>query len=341
MNTGALDLHSLEAFILFCECGSMTQAAQRLGVSQSAVSQLIKRLERDTGAILVDREERPAKLTTAGRSLFELGTELIAHARSVADRVRASAHADHAQLKLGCVDSFAATVGPELIRAFSGSTKEIRMWSGLTPMLAEQLAVRELDMAICTDPMVTNPRIEQIPLFSEGFVLVVPRVAEGLLTPVMHDLGQHLPLIRYSLRSLIGQQVERYLRHLGVQAPRRYEFDATDPMLSLVAAGLGWAISTPLCLWQSRHFLPEVSVFALTDTALGRREFFLLSRRNEWSGFDVEIARVVRQVTERQIVPAVVQGIGRQIVDVIRIIDSLVQPATPPAAAVPIPLHSP
>lgn len=103
MNSSALDLHSLEAFILFCECGSMTQAARRLGVSQSAVSQLIKRLERDTGVLLVDRDERPARLTAAGRTLFELGNELITHSRSVADRVRAGAHVDHAQLKLGCV----------------------------------------------------------------------------------------------------------------------------------------------------------------------------------------------------------------------------------------------
>lgn len=135
----------------------------------------------------------------------------------------------------------------------------------------------------------------------------------------MQELGQRLPLIRYSLRSLIGQQVERYLTHLGVQTPRRFEFDATDPLLSLVAAGIGWAVSTPLCLWQSRHFLPEVSVFALADTALSRREFFLLSRRDEWNGLDLEIARVARQVTEQHIVPAVIEGIGPQMRGSIRL----------------------
>jgi DNA-binding transcriptional LysR family regulator len=318
MNPSALDLHSLEAFIFFCECGSMTQAAQRLGVSQSAISQLVKRLERDMGVVLIDREERPAKLTSAGRALFDLGTELLAHSQTVAGKVRASAHADHGLLKLGCVDSFAATVGPELIRAFTTPTKEIRMWSGLTPTLAEQLAVRELDMVVCTDPMVTRPRISQIPLFSEGFLLVTPKGTERGPAPTVHELGQQLPLVRYSLRSLIGQQVERYLQHVGLQAPRRFEFDATDPLLSLVAAGLGWAISTPLCLWQSRHFLPEISVYALPDTALGRREFYLLSRRFEWGGLDEEVARVVRQVTERKVAPAVVKGIGAQVAGLIR-----------------------
>lgn len=302
------DLRALEAFVAVCESGSMALAAQRLAMSQSAVSQHVKALELEYGLQLFDREVRPAKPTRAGRALLELASELLAQAHALAEQMRASARQDYAQIRLGCVDSFAATVGPELIRALSGSARQIQLWSGLTPTLSAQLQGRELDLAICTDSGVHDPRVSQRLLFSESWVAVFPGAHPVRPLESVRELGEvagELPLIRYSQRSVIGQQVERYLRHIGVHAARRFEFDATDPLLSLVAAGLGWAISTPLCLWQSRQYLEAVTVLPLPAARLGQRDFFLLSREGEWAGLDEEIARVTRDVIRRDTAPAI------------------------------------
>lgn len=293
------DLQALQAFVAVCDAGSMALAAQQLGLSQSAVSQAIKALEADLGMPLLDREVRPAMTTHAGRLLRERATRLLAQARTLVDQVRASARQEHAKIHLGCVDSFAATVGPRLIRALSGSAQEMLMWSGLTPTLTQQLRGRELDFAICTDSAIDDPRITQRLLFSESWVAVFPKghpVRALSSVRELADLPAGLPLIRYSQRSVIGQQIERFLRHAGVQTPRACEFDATDPLLSLVASGLGWALSTPLCLWQSRHHLSEVVVVPLPPTRLGQRHFFLLAREEEWAGLDEHIARITRDV---------------------------------------------
>ena len=232
-------------------------------------------------------------------------SDLISHARSVADRVRAKTRTEYVQLKIGCVgEAFAATVGPALIHALAGSAQEVRLWSGLTPPMAEQLVGREIDIAICNDAVASNPRINQVTLFSEGFVLVVPRQDEGAPAPDIREISLRMPLLRYSLRSSIGQQIERYLRHMGVHSPRKFEFDATGPLIALVGAGAGWAVSTPIALWQSRQFLPDVSVFPLADTALSRREFFLLSRLGEWAQLEKDVFRVSREVMQQQTVPA-------------------------------------
>lgn len=306
------DLRALEAFVTVCEAGSMTEAARRLGLSQSAVSQAVRSLEIEHGLPLLDREMRPARPTRAGRLLLELGTELLAQARAVLAQLHGSVRQEHAQIRLGCVDSFAATIGPELIRALSGSARQLLLWSGLTPGLGAQLQARELDLAVCTEIALDDPRIMQRPLFSESWVLVLPRALADTARPPVALRGLAalverfggLPLIRYSQRSVIGQQIERFLRHAGIQAPRRFEFDATDPMLSLVAAGLGWAVSTPLCLWQSRSWLGEVAVLPLPPSRLGRRAFSLLGREGEWAGLDDEIVRVARQVLRRSVLPA-------------------------------------
>jgi DNA-binding transcriptional LysR family regulator len=304
------DLRALEAFVAVCEAGSMVLAARRLGLSQSAVSQLIKALEQDFGVTLFDRDLRPARPTHAGRELFEVAGVLLSQARALTVKMRATARRDYAHIRIGCVDSFAATIGPALIRAISGTAREIRMWSGLTPMLSQQLQGRELDLAICTESGLSDPRITQRRLFSEAWVAVLPKRVDVRQIDHISDLigmTGDLPLIRYSQRSVIGQQIERYLLHVGISAPRRFEFDATDPLLSLVAAGLGWALSTPLCLWQSRQYLSEVTVLPLPVTRLARRDFFLLTHEGETDGLDDEIARVTRQLLIHETTPAIRQ----------------------------------
>ena len=306
--SGLPDMRALDIFVATCEARSMVEAAERLGLSQSAVSQSIKALEEDLGLQLLDREVRPARPTHAGQVLHEVSANLLAQTRAAMEQVRACARQERAQLRLGCVDSFAATVGPHLIRAMAGKARQFQMWSGLTPALAEQLQGRELDMVICTDAGLQDPRVTQRLLFSESWVAVFPK---DQVLPDMHSMrdvasaAQALPLIRYSQRSVIGQQIERYLRHVGVQAPRSYEFDASDPLLSLVASGLGWALSTPLCLWQSRHYLDDVQVLPLPAVRLGQRHFFLLSREGEWAGLDDELVRITRDVIRHLTAPAI------------------------------------
>lgn len=285
----------------------MALAAQRLGVSQSAVSQMVKVLETSYGVQLFDREVRPVRPTRAGSLLLEMADRLLADARSMAEQLRQSVRQDLAQLRLGCVDSFAATVGPALIRALSGSARQLQLWSGLTPGLNAQLLARELDLAICTEAPTGDARIAQRLLFSETWVAVFPRgeaMAPLLEARDLKVRAAGLPLIRYTQRSVMGQQVERFLRHIGLEATRRFEFDATDPLMSLVAAGLGWAISTPLCLWQSRAWLDQVQLLPIPATRLGQRDFYLLCRDAEWSAMADEIARLTRAVLRQETLPA-------------------------------------
>lgn len=302
------DLHALEAFVAVCESGSMALAAQRLNMSQSSVSQLVKSLEQEYGSALLDRDVRPARTTSAGRVLLARASTLLTQARAMKEQVRIHARQEYAEIRLGCVDSFAATVGPDLIRALSASARQIRLWSGLTPTLCGQLEGRELDFAICTDWRFDKGRIIQRLLFSESWVAVYPKaqeVRELSSARELATLAGDLPLIRYSQRSVIGRQIERYLLHVGLRAPHRFEFDATDPLLSLVAAGLGWALSTPLCLLQSRQYLGDVNVLPLPAARLGQRDFFLLTREGEWTGLEEEIVQVTRAVLQQDTLPAI------------------------------------
>lgn len=308
-----LDLHALQAFVTVCETSSMTAAAKKLRVSQSAVSQAIAALEREQGVVLFDRDSRPLRPNQAGRAVLEVAESLLAHARMVSDYISNASQPDsQLPIRLGFVDSFAATVGPELIRALSGSTRQIELWSGLTPGLSEQIHAQEVDVVVCTRTNVSDVRIVEIPLFSEAFIAVVSRrwlEEQGDGNVDWRKLATDLPLIRYTARSVIGQQVELFARHLGIESNRRFEFDATDPMLSLVSAKLGFAISTPLCLWQARHYLSDLAVLPLPSGKLSRRDFFLLHRENEATALVSEVLTLTHHVLKHVIRPALTRAV--------------------------------
>src|SRR5690554_707585 len=111
-----LDLRALDAFTRIARTGSFHETARQLNVSASALSQLIRNLEDDLRQPLFDRSTRPVTLTRFGEQMLPAIQRLVDEASALRKRLLASGHHTPQNLRLGCVDSFAATVGPSLIR---------------------------------------------------------------------------------------------------------------------------------------------------------------------------------------------------------------------------------
>ena len=297
----------LLSWIAVVESGSVSEAAKRLNISQAAVSQRIKQLEAFFDTALLDRTTRPAQPTAPGQRLFEQAKTLVTQADQMVESVRNVSRAKRMTVRIGCVDSFAATVGPLIIRGLSHSSHQIRLWSGITSTLDESMAQRQLDLAITTNGL-PSPGITRTSLFSENYYVVVPSNFDTSAFASLTEMGQRLKFIRYSARSMIGHQIDEYLERCGDVLERSYEFDTTDPLLSLVANGIGFALTTPLCIWQSRHFLPDIRIIALS--ALQRqnkpyaqlsRTFYLAFRPGELGMLPSEVRDLVRVAAKRQI----------------------------------------
>lgn len=302
------DWDLLNSWVAVVEAGSISDAADRLHISQAGVSQRIKALEGLLDTTLLDRGTRPARPTAAGQRLFEHAIVLLQGADQMVESVRNVTRAKRVVVRLGCVDSFAATIGPVIIKALSGSSHQIRLWSGITPALDAQLEARQLDVAVTTSDWTRTSGVCKRKLFMEPYFVVLPKSFEIDRFTTLAELSKHLQLIRYSARSVIGQHVDSYLAAHAENIERSCEFDATDPMLSLVAAGLGFAITTPLCVWQSRHYVTEIRVVPLTAFSRhGRpyaslsRSFYLSFRENELGQLPTDLYVMLRRVYERQI----------------------------------------
>lgn len=315
-----IDFRSLQIFGVVCETASLTEAARRLNMTQPAVSQHIRALERQTGVELIDRRSRPIALTTAGALLRDNGRVLLTDLARLPNLLRQSVQASMPRLRLGFVDSFAAAFGADLIKAMRDRAEHLTLWSGLSPLQRDALMSRDLDAIVTTDAFDDLDEVERHPLVREPYILIAPR----FLVPGGEDiqlarLAKAAPLIRYTARSSIGRQIDGHLRRLNLDIPRRFEFDETNSLISMVAAGIGWAITTPLCLYKCNYNREAVRHLPLPGPGIWRT-FTLTARRDELADLPRDIAALYRRFLRDEGAPALRRAF-EPLGEVIRVLD--------------------
>ncbi len=296
------DLHALKVFLAVSSSGNMTSAAAGLGLTQSAVSQAIRQLEEALGTVLVDRSRRPLALTAAGMVMQRHAAPILEDTESLATIVRQAGASKVPELRIGIIDSFASTVGPSLIRSLLEQVARLSFRSGLAHDQAEGLLSRNLDLIISSDALDDVDGLDRYPILAEPFVLLLPGRFTDASPKDLKALAASHSLIRFSARSQIGAQIERHLRRLGIRAPRLLEVDATDALVAMVAAGLGWAIATPLCLLQVRSQLTGVRVLPFPGTPFVR-QLHLIARSGEYGELPQRVARLSCDILKRECLP--------------------------------------
>lgn len=297
------DLNALKVFLAVSTCGNMTTAARRLGLTQSAVSQSIRQLEENLGSVLLDRAQRPLKLTAAGTILQRHAAPLVEDAATLATVVRQAGASKVDELRIGIVDSAASTIGPSLIRSLLAQTDRLSFRSGLAHDQSEALLSRNLDLVISSDSMDDVDGLDRYPILTEPFVLLLPdKLGAVNAAPDLKALAAGHSLIRFSARSHIGSQIERHLRRLGVKAPRLLEVDATDSLMAMVRAGLGWAIATPLCLLQARSLIAGIRVVPFPAQGFVR-QLHLYARAGEYGDLPQRVAQLACDILKRECAP--------------------------------------
>lgn len=273
------DLRMLEVFMIAVETGNLTTTAERLGTTQSSVSQTLANLEQNLAVRLLDRTVRPLRVTTEGRFLYDRASHLLAEARKTNRDILKGQFQQLHTVRIALVDSLATAVGRHLIDAVRRRTEDWSITTGLSHMHAPALLSRQVDIIISDDALDDHDDLARHPILREPFVLVLPPDFEGDVMSLARLQARH-EFVRYPAHSLIGQTIERYLRHQRVELPRRLHLDNTFAIIATVAAGVGWAITTPLCLYQSGLQGRSVVCRPLPGQPLFR-QLTLVSRRNE------------------------------------------------------------
>jgi len=145
-----LRLKDLHVFFSVVQSGSMAKAANQLGVTQPAVSQVITNLEHALGVKLLDRSPRGVEPTIYGRALLKGGAIAFDDLRQTIQEIEFLADPTAGELRIGCPETVAAIL-PPIIERFSRRYPRVVIYLSdvVAPTLElPQLRDRSLDIAL-------------------------------------------------------------------------------------------------------------------------------------------------------------------------------------------------
>src|SRR6202021_2451417 len=135
-----LDVHQLKVFAAVAENLSFTRAAERLFLTQSAVSHQIAKLEREVGRELLARQGRPGTLTAAGRERGGHARRVFAAVEEAEQAARPAGRPDAGRLRIGASATACQYIIPEALREFRECFPEysLAITPGDSPLTAER-----------------------------------------------------------------------------------------------------------------------------------------------------------------------------------------------------------
>ncbi|MFN4135167.1 MAG: LysR family transcriptional regulator [Novosphingobium sp.] len=226
----------LRQFLAVVETGNFTRAAERLAISQPALSAAIAELERLAGTRLFLRERRQVRLT-------EAGARLVAHARTIEREFRAAeaafadAPAPRAPLRLGVLPSISTATLSAMARRYAGPQPLI-LAEGTDAELRRKLAEGQVDAIITLLRPEDAERPSQT-LLAESYRLLLPQShpLAGAALLDARDVAAETMIARRSCE-ILGE-TSRWFTQRGVRPPFFLRSANDDRCIEMVRAGMG------------------------------------------------------------------------------------------------------
>jgi molybdate transport repressor ModE-like protein len=241
-----VELRHLAALQAIAEEGSFGRAAQRLGYTQSAVSQQLATLERIVGERLVERPggPRPVSLTEAGELLVRHAEAIVARLEAAQADFEALAAGEAGALRVGTYQSVSRQILPRLLRRFGQVWPRVDLRVSEEPMDEELVGLierGEIDLSFA-DYRIWEGPFEWVHLLDDPYVLLVQAdspLAARKKAPALAEIAE-LPLIGFRLCGTT-RLVESQFHGEGLHPEFVFRSDDNGTVQAMVAAGLGIA----------------------------------------------------------------------------------------------------
>lgn len=243
-----LNLYKLEIFAIVVQTGSFSAAAERLLLTQPAISQHIQDLESHLGTSLFQRGRRGVTLTQAGRILHEYTLQIL---RLLAEAENAVADVNNlaaGQIVVGATPGVSVYLLPDWVQAFRQRSpkRTVVVQTGITPQIVAGLRSGQLDLGLIEGELDTGVDRTGLGMLAleenEQFVVVGPRHPWwGRKSVRLADLsGQNMVMRQRSSQTRIW--LEQALQQADLQVHVTAEFDTVESIKRAVARGEDLAI---------------------------------------------------------------------------------------------------
>jgi len=230
----------LKTLIAVVRYGGFSAAGAQIGLTQSAVSSQIQRLEESLGLALFDRTRRSAVLNEAGARVLARAEEIVALYAKLGDAEGEEELGG--TLRIGAIASVQSSVLPRALAALRKDNPRllVNIIPGVSMKLMDQLDSTEIDAAIMIrPPFGILPDMTWQALMHEPFKLLVRKDSKGR---DWRALLESQPFLRYDRTSFGGRLVTRFLRDNKIVVQDAIELDEIAGLMKLVAEGLGVAL---------------------------------------------------------------------------------------------------
>ncbi len=261
-----ITLRQLEYLVSVADAPTWAAAAERVGVSPSALSQGLAELERRIGVGLFEPEGRRRVLRSSATPVLDHARRVVGLTRDLvewSDRVRT---ARTGRVRVGMIDVAAVVHFPDVLRGYRAERPDVELMLSVAPSgaLLDDLRDGRLDLIVCVDPPSARPGIAIVPVMSEPLYVIAPT---GVVVDEPVTWG---PWVLFPDGSHTRHRIAERLRELGAPMKIAAESHQPDVLLQMVVLGLGWAV------------LPVDPALRHHDVAIGpelvRRDLVLATR---------------------------------------------------------------
>jgi DNA-binding transcriptional LysR family regulator len=236
-----MDVRQLEMFRAVAEEGAFTRAAQRLHVSQSAVSRQLKLLEEELGTLLLHRTGRGVTLTATGELMLKTANRIHRDMQDVVWQISENQALQRGLLRLGGGMTVCMYILPRLLKKFRTLHKEVdlRVTSGTSEGILRLVRNHQVDLGLLTLPIV-EADLEVRPVLKEEMVVVTapghPLSRERAVEP--RRLGRY-PLILFEPGSNTRKVLDRFFLEHEIPVSVAMETENVEIIKAMVASGVG------------------------------------------------------------------------------------------------------
>ncbi|MFD4369258.1 LysR family transcriptional regulator [Rhodococcus sp. NPDC058521] len=237
-----MELRQLEYFVAVAEEANFTRAAERVHISQSGISAQVRQLENELGAALIDRSNRKAALTVAGKAALVHARDALAAAASLRQAVDEVTTLIRGRFHVGMVTACTVPGLFDSLSAFHTAHPgvEIALTENNSDRLIEQVRAGELDLALVGTAAAPPSDLESLPIISEPLTALVPagHALAGRGTATLSEIVE-FPVVCMPDGTGIRTVFDRGCSALGIHADIALVASAPDAMADLATRGLG------------------------------------------------------------------------------------------------------
>jgi DNA-binding transcriptional LysR family regulator len=221
---------------------SINKTAKRLFLSQPSLSARLKQIEREFGCRIVTRSPRGVIFTPEGELLACYARDSLRELEGVKDRINNTGAGIRGALRVGCSNIFAKYRLPDILRSFLQKYPQVDVYvkTDVSQSIYNRLLAGEVQVGIIRDDYVW--REEKFLLGKDYFCVVSAR-------PVKLKNLPRLPLIYHPTDNRLQEKIDAWWRAHFKEPPRiGMEVNNLHICLQMVAAGLGYAMMSEMCL---------------------------------------------------------------------------------------------